>query len=103
MGLIDFPNPVGWFEGVKDEDQKRDVINSVMSGVYSSWINFVWRSGESKWAQWFGEGKALQDSATAMYLSLRELEKKNFITLTVPQDLLAPNNLSRFQTERTTK
>lgn len=103
MGLIDFPNPVGWFEGVKDADQKRDIINSVTSAVYSAWIAFTWRSGTSKWAQVIGEGKALQDSATAMYLALHELEKKNFLTLTVPQDLLDANNLSRFQTERMTK
>ena len=58
----------------------------------------LWRSGSAKWAQWIGEGKALMDAATAMYLSLESLEKKGFLTLTVPSDLLAADNLSRFQT-----
>ncbi len=33
-----------------------------------------------------------------MYLSLQSLEKKNFLCLTVPQDLLAADNLSKFET-----
>jgi len=103
MGLLDFPNPVGWFESVKDEDQKRDIINAVLSATYSAWIAFVWRSGSSKIAQWFGEGQALQDSAIAMYLTLRTLEKKNLLTLTLPKDMLNPDLLSKFQTEEMTK
>jgi hypothetical protein len=45
----------------------------------------------------------MKDAATATYLSLRELEQKNFLTLTVPSDLRAPDNLSRFQTEQKIK
>ena len=103
MGLIDFPDPVSMFEGAKTAGLERDVINALMSAAYSSWITFMWRSGTAKWADFTGEGQALKDAATCAYLSLRELEKKNFLTLTVPQDLLAPNNLSKFQTEEKTK
>jgi hypothetical protein len=103
MGLLDFPNPTEWITGVKDDEQKRQLINSAASAMYSAWITFTWKSGSSKVAQWFGEGQALQDSATAMYLSLRELERKQFLTLTVPQDLLSADNLSRFQTEEKIK
>ena len=103
MGLIDFPDPVAMFEGGKTANLEREVINSLMSAAYSSWISFMWRSGSSKWAIWTGEGQGMKDAATAMYLSLRELEAKGFLTLTVPQDLLAADNLSKFQTEEKTK
>jgi len=98
MPLLDFPNPVGWYESAKNAGLARDEANAFVSMLYSAQITFLWRSGESKLAQWFGEGKALQDAATAMYLSLQPLQKKNFLTLTVPQDLLNADNLSRFET-----
>lgn len=103
MGLIDFPDPVSWFEGAKNAGLERDEINAFVSMAYSAQISFLWRSGSSKWAQYIGEGKALQDAATAMYLSLRTLEKANFLTLTVPTDMLAADNLSKFVTERIVK
>jgi hypothetical protein len=40
----------------------------------------------------------MQDAATAAYLSLEALEAKNFLTLTVPTDMLDAANVSRFQT-----
>lgn len=98
MGLLDFPNPVSYYEGVKNGTLEREEVNALVSLAYSAQISFLWRSGASKWAQWTGEGKALQDAATAMYLSLENLQRKNFITLTVPNDLLAADNLSNFQT-----
>jgi hypothetical protein len=103
MGLIDFPDPVSMFEGAATAKLEREVVNSVMSAAYSAWISFVWRSGAAKWADWTGEGQAMKDAATSMYLSLRDLEDKKFLTLTVPQDLLDSNNLARFQTEEKTK
>jgi hypothetical protein len=103
MGLIDFPDPVSMFEGAATAKLEREVVNSVMSAAYSAWISFVWRSGAAKWADWTGEGQAMKDAATSMYLSLRNLEDKKFLTLTVPQDLLDSNNLARFQTEEKTK
>jgi hypothetical protein len=103
MGLIDFPDPVSMFEGAKTAGLEREVINSLMSAAYSAWITFMWRSGAAKWADFTGEAQALKDAATCAYLSLRELEQKKFLTLTVPKDLLDPNNLSRFQTEEKTK
>jgi len=103
MGLIDFPNPVSMFEGAKNANLERELANSLVSAAYSAWISAMWRSGSAKWADWSGEGEALKDAATAVYLSLRELEKKNFLSLTVPKDLLDPSNLSRFQTETQTK
>jgi hypothetical protein len=63
----------------------------------------MWRSGSAKWVVITGEGQALKDAATAVYLSLRDLERKGFLTLTVPKDLLDADNLSRFQTESVEK
>ena len=103
MGLIDFPDPVSMFEGASNAKLEREVINSIISAAYSAWISFVWRSGSTKWAMWTGEGQAMKDAATSMYLSLRDLEQKKFLCLTVPQDLLDADNLSRFQTEEKTK
>lgn len=99
MGLLEFPNPVGWYESGKNAGMERDEVNAFVSMLYSAQISFLWRSGSSKWAQYIGEGKALQDAASAMFLSLESLQKKGFINLTVPKDLLDPENLSRFQTQ----
>ena len=87
------------FEGAKTAGLEREVINALVSSAYSAWISAMWRSGSAKWVVITGEGQALKDAATAMYLSLSQLEKKGFLSLTVPSDLLDPNNLSRFQTE----
>lgn len=102
MGFIDLPDPVSMFEGAKNSGLERDEINALASAAYSAWISAMWRSGSAKWVLITGEGQALKDAATAMYLSLRELEKKKFLTLTVPKDLLDSDNLSRFQTEEKT-
>src|SRR6266498_1652115 len=98
MPLLEFPNPVGWYESAKNAGLARDEVNAFVSALYSAQISFLWRSGSSKWALWMGEGQALKDAATAIYLSLQSLEKKNFLVLTVPQDLLDADNLSRFIT-----
>lgn len=101
MALLEFPNPIGWFEGVKDEDQKRDLINAAASALYSAWITFMWTSGKaaSRWKLFSSEGPALQATATSMFLSLQELQKRGFLTLTVPKELLEANNLAAFQTQ----
>jgi hypothetical protein len=98
MGLLEFPNPAQWYESVKNAGIEREDANAFISMLYSAQISFLWRSGSSKWAQWIGEGKALQDAATAMYLSLEALQKKGFLTLTVPSDMLVAENTSKFET-----
>jgi hypothetical protein len=98
VALLDFPNPAEWIQSAKNGTLERETANAFLSMLYSAQISFLWRSGSAKWAAWTGEGQALKDAATAMYLSLQSLEKKNFLSLTVPQDLLAADNLSRFIT-----
>jgi hypothetical protein len=102
MGFFDFPDPIAMFEGGKTAGLEREVVNALVSAAYSASISAMWRSGSAKWVLITGEGQALKDAATAMYLSLRQLETKNFLTLTVPEDLLAADNLARFQTEKKT-
>jgi len=99
MGLISIPDPVSIYESAKNAGLERQAANSFISVMYSAWISLMWRSGTSKWASWTGEGQAMQDAATAAYLSLSDLETKNFLVLTVPKDLLESSNLSRFQSE----
>lgn len=99
MGLFSIPNPVSMFESARNAGLEREVANAFVSATLSATITGMWRSGAAKWADWTGEGQALKDAATAMYLSLEPLITKQFLTLTVPSDMLEPNNLSRFQTE----
>jgi hypothetical protein len=103
MGLIDFPDPIGMFEGAKNAGLEREAANSLVSAAYSAWISAMWRSGTAKWVSFAGEGQAFKDAATSVYLSLSRLEAKNFLTLTVPTDMLDADNLSRFQTEEKIK
>lgn len=99
MGLVSLPDPVSMYEGAKNAGLERDEVNAFVSAIYSAQISFLWRCGSSKLAQWLGIGKACQDAATAAFLSLEQLQKTNFLTLTVPQDLLDPDNRSKFQTQ----
>jgi hypothetical protein len=99
MALISLPDPVSILEAAETAKLEREVVNALVSAEYSALIAFVWRAGSSKLAAALGIGQALKDAATVRYLSLRDLEKKNFLTLTVPQDLLDAGNLARFQTE----
>ena len=94
MGLFDFPNPVGWIEGAKDAEMVRQVGNAALSAAFSSWISGLWALGQNRF---FGFAASM---ATSAYLSLRQLETKGFLTLTVPNAMLEADNLSRFQTER---
>lgn len=103
MAVFEFPNPGDWFNSFKMGTLEREAANAVMSAAYSSYISGLWSEGDSKLFSFAGAGQGLKDAATAAYLSLRELEAKGFLVLTVPKDLLDADNLSRFQTERKTK
>lgn len=96
MGLIDF-NPVGWVEAAKNAGYERNVVNVLLSGAISAWIAAMWGLGKKKFFSFAA------DAATAAYLSMRQLEQKNLLTLTVPRDLLDAGNLARFQTEAVSK
>jgi hypothetical protein len=101
--MFEFPNFGDWINSFKMGDLERRAANAAMSAACSSYIAGLWSEGASKWFTWSGTGQGLKDAATAAYLSLRELEAKGFLTLTVPRDLLDANNLARFQTEYKTK
>lgn len=99
MALFEFPDFIGMYESAKNAGLERDTADAFISAAASASISMLWRSGSAKWADWTGEGQAMKDAATAMYLTLEKKMKQNFLTLTVPQDLLDPKNMSRFQTE----
>lgn len=99
MAILEFPDPGAIFNSFKIGGLERDELKAVLSAMYSSYISGLWGEGSGKWAQWTGAGQGMKDAATAAYLTLRELEKKGFLTLTVPQEMLVTSNLSRFQTE----
>ena len=98
MGLFEIPDPVSMFESAKNAGLEREIANAFVSASLSATITRMWRSGSAKWADWTGEGQALKDAATALYLTLSQQLQPGFLTLTVPQDLLEPNNLAKFQT-----
>lgn len=99
MGLFNIPDPISMYESAKNAGLERDVANAMVSASVSAAIAAMWRSGSAKWADWTGEGQALKDAATVMYLTLQQQLKPGFLILTIPKDLLDPNNLSRFQSE----
>jgi hypothetical protein len=103
MGLFQLPDPVSMFESAKNAGLEREIANALVSASLSAAISGMWRSGSAKWATWTGEGQALKDAATVMYLTLEQQLKPGFLTLTVPKDLLDADNLSRFQSEHMEK
>jgi hypothetical protein len=73
-----------------------DDRNALLSAYFSGLITFLWSLGQKPFLSFCA------DAATAMYLSLNKLEKKGFLSLTIPSGMLTAKNLSRFQTERIT-
>src|SRR5438270_10168857 len=62
------------------------MINAAASALYSAQITFLWETGKAaKGKFWSFEGPALMRTAVSIYLTLAELEKKGFLTLTVPR------------------
>lgn len=103
MGLFEIPDPVSMFESWKNAGAERAAAEAMFSASLSAFITFTWRSGDAKIIDWAGEGQAMKDSATSMYLSLTQNKQLSWLVLTVPQDMLAANNLSRFQTQQQEK
>jgi len=103
MGIFQIPDPVSMFESAKNAGLEREIAAAMVSASLSAAIAGMWRSGTAKWADWTGEGQALKDAATVMYLTLHQQLKPGFLVLTVPKDLLDADNLARFQTESQTK
>lgn len=96
MNLFSMPDPVSMFESAINGKLEREVANAFVSSTLSGWLALMWRLGARNL---LGLGPALRDMATAQYLTLQKEETKNFLTLTVPQDMLEADNLARFQTE----
>jgi hypothetical protein len=93
---LTFPNPVSWFESAATGKMDRDVMKSILSAVYSNYITLMFETGRKKL---WGEGPALQATARVTYLSLQPLVQKGLLVLSVPKDLLDPDELSKFESE----
>ena len=92
------PDPISMYESARNAGLEREIADKFVSAAFSAAIAGMWRSGSAKWAGWTGESQALRDAATAMYLSLTAKQIPG-IVLTVPSDMVTPDNLSKFITE----
>ncbi len=87
------------FESAKNAGIERTVAEALVSVAISDYITGLWAQGTTKLFNWFGEGQAAKDMATACYLSVTRNDQLKWLVLTVPQDLPEANNLARFQTQ----
>lgn len=97
MAFLGFPDIAGMFESVKNAGFEREVANILVSAMLSAWLTAMWGLGQKRFLGFAA------DAATAAYLSMKQLEQKNLLTLTVPKEMLTADNLSRFQTEEKTQ
>jgi len=88
----------GIFQSVANGKLEREIGNALASTLATNLITGLWSQGSQKWLR--SEGEVLKDMAMGTYLTLRTLESKGFLTLTVPQDMLKDvNRMAKFQTE----
>lgn len=100
MDLFSLPDPVSMYESAATAKLERAEADAFVSAMYSGWISFWWRLGARNL---MGFGPSIRDMVTANYLTLQQRMAKGTLTLTAPKDMLAPDNLSRFETEWRTK
>ena len=81
---------------------ERAIGNMLASAAATLAITHLWYQGQAlKW--WQSEGEAFKMDAVALYKTLSSLEKKGFLTITAPQEMLADvNRMAKFQTEAIT-
>ncbi|HLI02750.1 MAG TPA: hypothetical protein VFC10_07385 [Terriglobia bacterium] len=90
-----FTGPVDALLHVGDDKLQRQAMKSVLSAGYSAAITALFETGRKGL---LGEGHALQQTARALWLSLQPMVESGLLDLSVPQDLLNPDELARFQT-----
>jgi hypothetical protein len=94
--MFGIPDPLS---DILANKMEKEIVKVVMSTAYSASISGMWSTGGGKLAQWLGVGQGERDAATATYLSLQPMVERGDLVLTVPKEMLEPNNLARFQTE----
>ena len=89
-------------EGVANGKLEREIGNALASAAATIAITHLWYQGAAlKW--WQSEGEAFKNDAVALYRTLSALEKKGFLTITAPQEMLADvNRMAKFQIEEIT-
>ena len=95
-----FTGPVSAVLEIGDDKLKQEAIKSVLSAAYSAAITSLFETGRKKL---WGEGHALQQTARALYLSLQPLVQNGVLSLSVPKDLLDPDELAKFEGEYSKK
>jgi enterochelin esterase-like enzyme len=86
-------NPVAWIESAINAGFERDVARRLLGTSVSATISFLWAL---RTLPLFG--RACAAAATAMYLNLTRQPLGNFSALTVPADLMSPDNTAQYIT-----
>lgn len=99
-----FTGPVEAVLAIKDDEEKRLAIKSVLSAGYSGVITFLFEAGRRKL---LGFGPALQQMARAMRMSLQPMIDKGLLVVEMPKDvqadLMDPDKLAQFEGEYNSK
>jgi hypothetical protein len=94
--MFDLPNPVGMYEQAKNAGLEREIVEDILGQMYSDYITTRWTMKNIPIL-----GPGLSAGAYATYVSLKngKLYTEGKLRLTVPQDMLNPDILAKFQTE----
>jgi hypothetical protein len=90
MGLFDVPNPVGYYEQIRDEDLKREMIALSTSIVYSQYITFLYETGIAIEGKWLAGvfSQALIKMAASMFKMLMLQDSQKLVYTGVPIELV---------------
>lgn len=89
----------GIIQQVKNGTLEREIGNALASAAATLTITHLWYQADAmKW--WQSEGEVFRMDAVALYKTLQALEKKGFLTITVPEPMRADvNRMAQFTTE----
>lgn len=93
FGLPDF------FGDLLAHGLEKEVWKDIASAAFSGYISGLWAGKQSKVSAILGLGQAERDIATSTWLALQPMVERGELVLTVPKELLDPDNLARFQTQ----
>jgi hypothetical protein len=95
VGLIDFPDPISMFEGIKDEAEKRAMIALGSSIAYSQYITALYMAGKAIEGKpvlgWFSPMLIRMAASTYKMLVLQDSQK--LIYTAVPDELARDQKL----------
>jgi uncharacterized membrane protein len=89
-GLI---NPLGWIEAAVTAGFEREVAKRLLGTSISAAVSFLWGL---RTLPLFG--RAFGAAATAIYLNITRYGLKEAVAVTVPSEIMKPDNTSGFVT-----